>query len=1288
MYVESLLVSASINIGLSLLILTTFSVLRRQPSNAPIYFARRLSQRHHVSFHRRFFPWRLLPSVEWISSALRVTEAEILDNCGLDVFVLIRLFKFGINFFMVCAVVGLLVLLPLNYKAGSKGSPKYSMDSFTISNITSGSNWLWVHFSCLYFLSCYGLYLLYKEYNNILHKRIHQLHCMRHAPNQFTVLVREIPICEEHGARDCCVDHFFSKYHPHTYQSYQILYDGRDLERQVKEAISISREIGDLKHQSKSRRIDREIFLSPSSKYDADIKHLKEILQELLHNIRRSQSRDFLQDKDSCLERQLDIQSSGAGFFEKLLTGEDTALYKFNPNIIPRLLHEGDNYKLEALPSLDEIKEVTFSIHADSAAGPDGYSALFYSSCWDIIKEDLFQAVLEFFEGRPLPRSFTATSIVLIPKSDNAQKWSEFRPISLCNVCNKIISKLLATRLRPLLDQIISPQQSGFVKGRQISDNILLAQEMVHNLNYHIRGGNALLKLDMAKAYDRVQWGFLIQVLAAFGFSGKVQQLFLACINNCWFSVNINGSLSGFFCSKRGLRQGDPLSPLLFIIGAEYLSRSLEQLFLQRHKLFYQTGCSVQISHLAYADDILIFSNGSLDCIRRICEVLHNYETTSGQLISGDKSVFITASKTSQRRRANINKLTGFQEGTLPLNYLGAPLFTGHRKSMYFQPLVTKALNKLKGWENKILSPGGRLVLIKSVLLSLPIYLFHVIEPPGTILHRIEMICARFLWGSKEGQHKTHWISWKQICLPKQEGGLDIKLLKDALRSFSVKMWVRFRANDSLWSKFLHYKYCYNIPPAAVDLKVRISPNWRRLIKIRQLAESHICWSIGRGDLSFWYDLWLPSGPLYTLCDIVGPKDRKVAWLIDEGRWNRARLELLIGADLIEQVLQVPISPFMVDRLIWKPSSHGKFSSKSAWELLRHRDLTKDIFTACWSKLLTPTMSLFVWRWIQRKIPTDDVLQSRGVAMGSKCQCCAQEESFDHVFFTSHIAFHVWSHFGNILGIQQATQVFNWRLENLWKLSGHIQECIPFLILWFLWTGRNDSKHRNIKLRSAAVIRHIRYYIFAASSSGLLKLEHWKGCLALAQEFNVRIKGFRRTSIAIIKWTKPPSHWFKLNTDGCRSNQGMISSGGLIRDCSGQVQAAFHGFLGEGSIVKAELTAILQGLRICIQQHLFPIWIETDSEVALHIILSDHTSWDLRHTLTSIQEVRANYATRISHIHREGNAPADYLASLGMQKRNYTVFNSLRFDRTIIGLCNLDMLACPYVRVSRKLFNM
>ncbi|XP_040992908.1 CSC1-like protein At3g54510 isoform X11 [Juglans microcarpa x Juglans regia] len=164
MNTQSLFASAAINIGLAFVVLSLFAILKKQPSNAPIYYARRLSKGHNIHFHHSLSIHRFFPSVSWIPRAFRVTEDEILETGGLDALVIIRLFKFGIKFFVVCSLVGLAVLIPVNYN-GQDGSYRsyHSMDSFTISNISRGSNRLWVHFSCLWFISLYGLYLLYEE---------------------------------------------------------------------------------------------------------------------------------------------------------------------------------------------------------------------------------------------------------------------------------------------------------------------------------------------------------------------------------------------------------------------------------------------------------------------------------------------------------------------------------------------------------------------------------------------------------------------------------------------------------------------------------------------------------------------------------------------------------------------------------------------------------------------------------------------------------------------------------------------------------------------------------------------------------------------------------------------------------------------------------------------------------------------------------------------------------------------------------------------------------------------
>ncbi|XP_073151780.1 uncharacterized protein [Henckelia pumila] len=215
------------------------------------------------------------------------------------------------------------------------------------------------------------------------------------------------------------------------------------------------------------------------------------------------------------------IQQSKAAYFQRLLTGDPSVLDIPDFSGFSPVISEAENFCISTTPSLEE---------------------------------DVMDAVLEFFQGSPLPQGFTATTITLVPKVEGAHAWMDFRPISLCNVTNKIISKLLYSRLKSVVGGLISHIQSGFVPGRMISDNILLAQELTHILNLPARGGNVILKLDMARAYDRVQWSFLLDVLRQFGFSEQVVRMVRACISFCKFSVNVNGTPAGFFGSTRGLR--------------------------------------------------------------------------------------------------------------------------------------------------------------------------------------------------------------------------------------------------------------------------------------------------------------------------------------------------------------------------------------------------------------------------------------------------------------------------------------------------------------------------------------------------------------------------------------------------------------------------------------------------------------------------------------------------------------------------------------------------------------
>ncbi|XP_060184706.1 uncharacterized protein LOC132614307 [Lycium barbarum] len=360
---------------------------------------------------------------------------------------------------------------------------------------------------------------------------------------------------------------------------------------------------------------------------------------------------------------------------------------------IENVVTEEYNNSLIQLPTGEEIEQAVKDLHLDSAAGPDGFSGHFYKKkCWNIIANDVTAMVENFFRGNKLTKFITHTFLIMIPKVEAPDSFNQLRPISLSNFTNKIISK-----------------------------------EIIHDIKKKNKGGNVVIKIDMAKAYDKVSWSFLNAILRKMGFVEEYVDLIYRLVSNVWYSIIVNGIKYGFFHSTRGLKQGDPLSPALFIIAAESLSKALNQLHGKE-------------------DDLVIFSFGDKNSLKMIMKKLGQYEDASGQEINMEKS---------------------------------CPIYHGRKKISYLSDIAKAVVNKIKGWQGSMLASGGKATLIKHVLQSQTIHTMAVISPPKNVLSQLEKYFSKFFWGQADNKNKYHWSSWKKMCYPTEEGGVGLKSLED-----------------------------------------------------------------------------------------------------------------------------------------------------------------------------------------------------------------------------------------------------------------------------------------------------------------------------------------------------------------------------------------------------------------------------------------------------------------------------------------------------------------------------
>ena len=511
-----------------------------------------------------------------------------------------------------------------------------------------------------------------------------------------------------------------------------------------------------------------------------------------------------IKDGDNLIIEPDQIASHAVNYFQNVFCTnfflQDHALVE---DAIPEMITAEVNNILTKTPTSEEIKFAVFSLNFDSAPGPDGFGASFFQTYWEIIKDDVINAVLQFFNTGWILPNYNGNTMVLIPKTTNADTMDQFRPIVMANFKFKIISKIIADRLAQIMPIIISKEQRGFIQGRNIKDCLCLASEAINMMDKRAYGGNLALKVDISKAFDTLEWIFLLKVLRKFGFSEKFCDWIKAILHSATISININGTQQGYFKCSKGVRQGDPLSPIVLCIAEDVLSRSLSKL-VEQGKLEQMSGTRKYKvpSHALYADDIMVFCKGKRSCMEALVYLFTKYAQESGQMVNPNKST-VFAGSISATRMSQLIKIFGFKHGTLPFTYLGVPIFKGKPKVRHLQPIVNKIRAKLSAWKASLLSIAGRVQLVKSVIQSMLTHSITVYNWPTSLLKDLEKSIRNFIWSGDTSKRKLVTVAWKKLCRPLDQGGLGIKSLIHLNTTSNLKLcWNMLQSNQS-WASLL-----------------------------------------------------------------------------------------------------------------------------------------------------------------------------------------------------------------------------------------------------------------------------------------------------------------------------------------------------------------------------------------------------------------------------------------------------------------------------------------------------
>ncbi|KAK9071869.1 hypothetical protein SSX86_008299 [Deinandra increscens subsp. villosa] len=730
----------------------------------------------------------------------------------------------------------------------------------------------------------------------------------------------------------------------------------------------------------------------------------------------------------------------------------------------------------------EEVKEAIFDIDDDKAPGLDGFSAKIFKASWSIVGDEVCRAIQEFFENGKLLTEINATIISLIPKCHSPSNVADYRPIACCNVLYKGITKVICNRIKHSFDLVVSNNQSAFIPGRQIVDNVFIAQELMRN--YHRKGGARRLavKIDLQKAYDTVNHDFLEKCLIHFVYHPCMVGWIMKCLRSACYSINVNGDSYGFFKGKRGLRQGDPMSPYLFTLVMEVLTLIINRRIREAGNFNYHWKCrKLGITNLCFANDLLIFVNADCDSVKVIKVALEEFSGVSGLLPNMNKSTMYFGN-VLPCTKAEIMDLLPFKVGVLPVRYLGLPLLAKRLYSKDCASLIDRVKKRVDDWKNKSLSFAGRLQLIKSVLASMQVYWASVFLLPISIIEDIERIINKFLWTQTDNCKGKVRVSWNEVCFPKSQGGLGIKSLKVRNKALVSKLvWNIISGKENIWTKWIQTHRLEGRSLWEIPDKRDKCWSWRNIMKCRDVVWPHCYTQIGNGETtSVWFDMWHPLSPL---CSFISNRVinraglstyTKVKDVVVDGRWawpeewrdmfpglfNSEPPKLIIGK---------------ADKVVWRSNdgSLGLFSTKAAFSDLCDRQQDVHWAPLVWFSQSIPRHSFTLWMACKRRLLTQDRLQKWDVEGELKCVFCRnQRDSHTHLFFECDYYRQVWNRLKRRAmldnapdSLEECTSYISASPKSK-SIRSIIQRLMFGAIVYFIWQERNwriSRKGKEIK---------------------------------------------------------------------------------------------------------------------------------------------------------------------------------------------------------------------------------